>query len=83
MYICILHITYVHANNVRVEQLHIKPQKYYGPESHCTNPCLLLSDLAIVTGSAKRGLIADPNRTYLESHNLTCEFSTTLVLICL
>ena len=29
---------------------------------------------------AKRGLIADPNHTYLESHNLTCEFSTTLKL---
>ena len=26
-----------------------------------------------VTGSAKRGLIADPNCTYLDSHNLTCE----------
>ena len=33
-----------------------------------------------VTGSAKRGLIADPNQTHLESHNLTCEFSTTLKL---
>ena len=33
-----------------------------------------------VTGSAKRGLIADPNSTHLESHNLTCEFGTTLKL---
>ena len=33
-----------------------------------------------VTGSAKRGLIADPNSTYLKSHNLTCEFGTTLKL---
>ena len=33
-----------------------------------------------VTGSAKRDLIADPNHTHLESHNLTCEFSTTLKL---
>ena len=31
-----------------------------------------------VTGSVKRGLTADPNRTYLESHNLTCEYSTIL-----
>jgi len=35
---------------------------------------------AFVTGSAKRGLIADPNSTYLETHNLTCEFVTTLKL---
>ena len=33
-----------------------------------------------VTGSAKKGLIADPNRTHLEFLNLTCEFSTTLKL---
>ena len=33
-----------------------------------------------VTGSAKRGLIADPNLTYLETRNLTCEFGTTLKL---
>ena len=33
-----------------------------------------------VTSSAKRGLIADPNSTYLESHNLTCELCTTLKL---
>ena len=32
----------------------------------------------IVTGSVKRGLIADPSCTYLESHNLTSEFSTIL-----
>ena len=32
----------------------------------------------IVTGTAKRGLIADPNCTYLKFNNLTCEFSTTL-----
>jgi len=34
----------------------------------------------IVTGSAKKGLIADPNHTHLESHKLTCKFSTTLKL---
>jgi len=28
-----------------------------------------------VTDSVKMGLIADPNCTYLESHNLTCEFT--------
>ena len=33
-----------------------------------------------VTGSAKRGVIADPNHTHLECHILTCEFSTTLKL---
>ena len=33
-----------------------------------------------VTGFAKRGLIADPNSTYLETHDLTCEFGTTLKL---
>jgi len=33
-----------------------------------------------VTGSAKRGLIADPNSTCLECHNLTCDFATTLKL---
>ena len=33
-----------------------------------------------VTGSAKRGLIADPNSTYLENCNLTCEFGTALKL---
>ena len=33
-----------------------------------------------VTGSAKRGLIADPNSTYLKARNLTCEFSTALKL---
>ena len=33
-----------------------------------------------VTSSAKRGLIADPNSIYLEFHNLTCEFTTTLKL---
>ena len=31
----------------------------------------------IVTGSAKRGLIADPNCTHLESHYLTFELSIT------
>jgi len=34
----------------------------------------------ILTGSAKRGLISDPNSTYLETHNLTCESGTTLKL---
>ena len=34
----------------------------------------------IVTGSAKRGPIADPNCTHLKSLNLTCEISTTLKL---
>jgi len=29
-----------------------------------------------VTSSAKRGLIADPNCTYLETRNLTCERET-------
>jgi len=38
-------------------------------------PTLCVND---VTGSAKRGLIADPHCTYLESHNLICEFSATL-----
>ena len=33
-----------------------------------------------MTGSAKRGLIADPNLTYLEACNLTCEFDNTLKL---
>ena len=33
-----------------------------------------------MTGSAKRGLIADPNNTYLETRNLTCEYDTTLKL---
>ena len=33
-----------------------------------------------MTGSAKRGLIADPNSTYLETRNLTCEFGKTLIL---
>jgi len=33
-----------------------------------------------VTGSAKRGFIADPSNTYLETHNLTCEFGTALKL---
>jgi len=36
--------------------------------------------LTIVTGSAKRGLISDPNSTYLETHNLTCECVTILKL---
>ena len=31
-----------------------------------------------MTGSAKGGLIADPNSTYLETHNLTFKFGTTL-----
>ena len=33
-----------------------------------------------VTGSAKTGVIADPNSTYLETYNLTCEFVSTLKL---
>jgi len=33
-----------------------------------------------VTGSAKKGLIADPNDTYLEICNLTWEFGTALKL---
>ena len=33
-----------------------------------------------VTSSAKRGLIADPSSTYLETCNLTCEFGTALKL---
>ena len=33
-----------------------------------------------MTGSAKRDLKADPNCIYLETHNLTCEFGTTLKL---
>ena len=33
-----------------------------------------------VTCSVKRGLIADPNSTYLETRNLTCEYFTTLKL---
>ena len=33
-----------------------------------------------VTGSTKRGLIADTNSTYLESCNLTYEFGTALKL---
>ena len=36
--------------------------------------------LLIVTGSAKKGLIADPNNTYLEACNLTWEFDTALKL---
>ena len=36
--------------------------------------------LKYVTGSAKSSLIADPNSTYLESYNLTCELGTTLKL---
>jgi len=28
----------------------------------------------------EKGLIADPNSTYLETRNLTCEFGTTLKL---
>ena len=36
--------------------------------------------IKFVTGSAKRGLIADPNCTYLEPHNLPCEYGTTLKL---
>ena len=39
---------------------------------------LTLMYIIIVTSSTKRGLIADSNSTYLESHSLTCEFSTTL-----
>ena len=35
-----------------------------------------------VTGSAKRGLIADPNCTYLEPCNLPCKYGTTLKLGC-
>ena len=31
---------------------------------------------SLVTGSAKRGLIAGPNSTYLETHNLTYEIGT-------
>jgi len=31
-----------------------------------------------MTGFVKRSLIADPNSTYLESCNLTCEFDATL-----
>ena len=38
------------------------------------------SHFLFVTNSAKRDLIADPNSTHLESHNLTCEFGTTLKL---
>ena len=37
-------------------------------------------EVIYVTGSAKRGLIADPNCTLLETHNLTCEFGTDLKL---
>ena len=33
-----------------------------------------------VTGSAKKGLIADSNSTYLETHNLTWEYVTALKL---
>ena len=33
-----------------------------------------------MTGSAKRGLIADTNSAYLETHNLTYEFGATLKL---
>ena len=33
-----------------------------------------------VIGSTKKGLIADPNNTYLETHNLTWEFGTALKL---
>ena len=36
--------------------------------------------IVYVTGSAKVGLVADPNSTYLESCNLTSEYSTTLIL---
>jgi len=31
-----------------------------------------------MTGSAKKGLIADPNNTYLETSNMTWEFGTAL-----
>ena len=34
--------------------------------------------LIFVTSSAKRGLIADSKRTYLETYNLTCEYGTTV-----
>ena len=38
-------------------------------------------DSLFVSGSVKRGLIADPNCIYyLETHNLTCKFGTTLKL---
>ena len=33
-----------------------------------------------MTGSAKKGFIADPKNTYLETHNLTWEFGTALKL---
>ena len=38
----------------------------------------ILQIVTFVIGSAKRGLIVDPNSTYLETHNLTCEFGTTV-----
>ena len=41
---------------------------------------LLYAQLIIVTGSVKRGLIADPNCIYLETQNSTCECGTTLKL---
>jgi len=37
------------------------------------------SSMLFVTGSAKRGVIADPNSTYLNPmYNLTCEYGNTL-----
>ena len=41
---------------------------------------LILVYLQYVTGSAKRGLMADPNSTYSESCNFTYEFGTALKL---
>jgi len=40
---------------------------------------MLLKEI-FVTGSGKRGLIADSNSTHLETRNLTCEFGATLKL---
>ena len=47
--------------------------------------CYILNEVVCyafpyVIGSVKRSLIADPNSTYLETHNLTYEFNTTLKL---
>jgi len=48
---------------------------------NCDNQIVKLGRISIyLTGSAKRGLIADPNGTYLEILNFTCESGTTLKL---
>ena len=83
------YVTYNYKLACNCMTAHLHTEKHYSYNSRIIDRFMLLASTSLfttaststfVTDSPKRGIIADPNSTYLECHNLTCEFATTLKL---